>query len=87
MTDFDLLSQAITILRGLDKTADIFSLLGKIQLKAKIYPGAADSFKQSIKLMVRRDVQQSHAVIIGFSISQLECIIPQAYIGFKYWII
>jgi len=41
----------------MSKTASVLYLLGKVQFKAKMYSGAADSFRQSIELMVRKEVQ------------------------------
>ena len=48
--------QAITSLRGLPKTPQIYSLMGKIQFKAKDFKGSAESLKQAIYLAVRDDI-------------------------------
>ena len=49
--------QAITLLRGLSKTPGVYSLLGKVQFKAKMFAGASDSFRQSISLMQDKDAR------------------------------
>ena len=47
-----LLNQAITLLREMPVSSEVYSLMGKIQFKARMFPGAAESFKKSIDLKV-----------------------------------
>ncbi|XP_064400384.1 uncharacterized protein LOC135346636 isoform X3 [Halichondria panicea] len=42
--------QAIILLQGIPKTPEIYSMLGRIQFKAKEFIGSADSLKQAIYL-------------------------------------
>ncbi len=53
-TIFGCLLQAIVLLQGMAKTPEIYSMLGRIQFKAKDFIGSAGSLKQAIYLAVSR---------------------------------